>query len=124
MLRILLAGSVCIFGLLSFAPMAAACPESGCQSLLTVIQVDPVPRFDTKPATPSLSEAGDEAGVRKRDLSKREPKAPRFWTQFRSYAYKRLPKHREQNFAAVWVAMPLATSDGTVPTLGLRGSWW
>jgi hypothetical protein len=44
--------------------------------------------------------------------------------QFRSYAYRQLPQHKKENFQAVWVAMPLETSDGTVPSLGLVGSWW
>lgn len=119
MVRTLLIASITFISLLCFAPSAEACGETGCQALLAMIQVDSA---DQGP--PSLAEEGDEASVRERDRSKREPIAPEFWSQFRSYAYKQLPTHREESFTAVWVAMPLSTSEGTVPTLGVRGSWW
>lgn len=124
MLRTLFVGSICLTSLLCFTPTAEACGETGCQALLAMIQVDSVEPDDANPEPPSLAEEGDEASVRERDLSKRQPKAPAFWSQFRSYAYKQLPTHREESFTAVWVGMPLATSDGTVPALGVRGSWW
>jgi hypothetical protein len=72
----------------------------------------------------TLAPAADEAEVRKRDARKNKPFRPAFWSQFRSYAYKQLPKHDKENFRAVWVAMPIDTTEGTVTTVGLKGIWW
>ncbi len=124
MLRPLLAACLGLLSLLCFTPGAEACGESGCQVLLQKIQDEPAADKSMQASSPALAEAGDEAVVRERDRRRLEPEAPAFWMQFRSYAYKKLPKHQEENFRAVWVAMPLSTSDGTVPTLGLKGTWW
>lgn len=124
MLRLIAALSACFFLLVSHESTASACGELECSSFLTTFSVMPAPGQTAQTSSPALAEAGDEAQVRERDRLRLEPKAPAFWMQFRSYAYKQLPKHHEENFTAVWVAMPLSTSDGTVPTLGVKGSWW
>jgi hypothetical protein len=124
MLKLLPATAVFLVSLVWLAPEASACPQGQCASLVTQIQLAPGEAESNPNSGPSLAADGDEASVRARDLRKLEPQAPEFWTQFRSYAYKQLPTHREENFTAVWVAMPISTSDGTVPTLGVRGLWW
>ena len=122
MLKFLLAASICFFTLAWSAPDALACSDSACTMLVTTIQAA-AGETASRPR-PVLAAPGDEASLRARDLLKLEPQAPAFWSQFRSYAYKQLPTHQKENFKAVWVAMPISTSDGTVPTLGVRGSWW
>lgn len=92
------------------SPGVEGCVEQACEPLL-IVQA-------------TLAPAADEAEVRKRDAKKLKPPVPAFWSQFHSYAYKQLPKHQEKNFHAVWVGMPIDTTEGTVATVGVKGIWW
>ena len=121
MLRLLVPALVSLVALAMGAPSAEACGESGCQALLKTIALEARP---TQILPPVLAPVADEAEVRARDRQKLGPATPVFWRQFRSYAYKQLPQHSNHSFKAVWIAMSVRTTSGSVPTLGLKGTWW
>jgi len=98
-------------GLVLVTGNSEACPdESGC-----------VMESETQPVVVLPT---DEADHRARVLAKDEPATPVIWQQFRSYAYAKLPQHREKNFNAVWIGMAVKTTDETVAGVGLKGVWW
>lgn len=123
MLRFLLTALVALAAVGNGASEAEACGVSGCLELLNTAtlqtRADHAPRVQA-----TVAPAADEEEIRARERRKRRPATPAFWRQFRSYAYKQLPKHTEQNFRAVWIAMPVRTADGTVATVGIKGFWW
>lgn len=121
MFRLLLP-ALAAFAVLSIASdRAEACGDTGCQAL--VVAAVATETANEAPA-PTVAPAADEAEVRARDLAKKLPKAPAFWMQFKSYAYKKLPTHQEKSFTAVWIGMAVETPDETVAGVGVQGVWW
>lgn len=121
MLRLLFISLALFFVTVLSVSEAQACTELGC---LAKISVNAPNRLHVGNEDLRCASESDEAKVRQRDEQKRWVQTPKFWRQFRSYAYKQLPKHQEPSFRAVWVAMPIRTSDGTIATVGVKGVWW
>lgn len=62
-----------------------------------------------------------EDEVRARDLANSKVAMPPIWGILKSYAYAQLPRHKKDEFEAVWAPIVVTGTSETVPGLGLAG---
>ena len=59
--------------------------------------------------------------VRANAVSDDAPAIPPEWKLLKTYAHSRLPRHRTQQFQAVWAPVIVSGTDDTVPGVGIAG---